>query len=173
MSLLCIIAFYFAGKIIPRINDIVEPPAHNLIALLYSDSNLFIMKYNLPLWFLPGFFMAEIYGFITEKIERDAGRQNYVRVGVVIASILASAFLKIYLPWHIETAISMLFWFELGVFIRSLLRRYNDVNERHGHNLVEKLVIPIDLIGRRGITFQNIHNVVVRRDAYGRYGIIM
>lgn len=67
MSLISILIFYFAGHIIPRINTIVDPPLDNLRAMLYSNSNLFSMRYNLPLWFLPCMFVLEIIGYFTEN----------------------------------------------------------------------------------------------------------
>lgn len=119
MSLISIILFAVAGLIIPRINEFVEDPVSNIFALMYSNSNLYSLRYNLPLWFLPCLFSTEIMAYVA-KMLADRLRSIWVYVVTMVFSVLATITIKVYLPWHIETACAMLFWFVSGILIRDI-----------------------------------------------------
>lgn len=164
MSLLSIAAFFLVGKVIPRVNMIVESPLENIRALLYSNSNKYSMKYNLPLWFLPCLLILEILGYFSEKVGKSPKMKIAARMSVIVVSIIVTVSPKFYLPWHMETALAMMFWFELGILTRDYFPRFRQDSIINRKYILG--VMMLILIGG-GITFVNIHNVAVRRDAYG------
>lgn len=84
---------------------------------------------------------------------------------MIAISIISTVRLKIYLPWHTETAVAMLVWFELGLIVKDYCPDiiYNETSSKIKLSVLAALSV---LIGG-SITFFNVHNVSVRRNEYG------
>ena len=165
MSLFSIVVFYVGGFFVPRVNEFVNGPIQNILALLYSNSNLFSMKYNLPLWFLPCLFSTEILAYFARRVIDKITYKVVGYISLMLVAVAISIAPKVYLPWHLETAGAMLFWFTLGMMIRDLKPSFltQRVSKKH------LLIVLVTILLGCGISFLNVHNVSVRRDMYGIY----
>ncbi len=99
----------------------------NLISLLYGNSDTGYFEWNRPLWFLPCLLAVELLWFWALKISvnRDAAGGKkwgiYVTAMLLSASNMAFIFFsgyKFILPFELETAISMVFFFGIGLILR-------------------------------------------------------
>ena len=123
-SLVSIVLFAIAAFIIPRINNFVDTPIQNLFAMVYSNSNAYSMKYNLPLWFLPCLFVTETGAYGICWIANKSKKGVLVYLATMVASVVLTVCLKAYLQWHIETACAMMFWFVMGMALRRFNQAY-------------------------------------------------
>lgn len=167
-SMLSILAFYFASQIIPSIQSIMECDIlENVITMLYGNSKPDVMKYNSPLWFLPCLFSVTVLAYGVEwLVKRTNAKVRYI---AMLCSVVIGAVVNknegLRLPWHIETALSILVWFLLGIRVREYISSHKDKIK----NLLEKqTVLPYVLIlAGGGISFLNIRTVGIRNDHYG------
>ena len=119
-SLGSIFVFAIAAKFYSGIAAIVEcDPMVNIAIMLYGNSKPNVMKYNLPLWFLPCFFCVVVLGYFIERLNN---KKRKIRYYTILFCILLGAFFSFHetiaLPWHLETAISMLVWYLFGIQVR-------------------------------------------------------
>lgn len=98
----------------------------NAIGLLYGNSKTGLMRFNLPLWFLPC--LISVIGIVDcfETLLQKKRDKNVYRLGFVLLSIITGVFLtqtgiQIVLPWHFETAWNMVAFFEGGIIIKEYL----------------------------------------------------
>ena len=121
-SLVSILVFAIAGRIIPQIGNIMNYSLKdNILIMLWGNSKPDVMKYNSPLWFLPCYFSVIIMALIVVKIVDFLCNIRYIREIILICLILMGrgcSIPSITLPWHCETAVSMLVWFELGIIFK-------------------------------------------------------
>jgi fucose 4-O-acetylase-like acetyltransferase len=120
------------------------------------------MRYNLPLWFLPCLFSTEILAYGIAVARKKYG--SYIYYCAIAVSVLCTIFVKLYLPWHIETAFAMLFWFLLGMVVRE--QKISLVSAKKSQLLLAAVLL---IAVGAGLTLLNTHNVSVRRDIYGLY----
>lgn len=81
-------------------------PATNLIVMLYGNSKPEVMRYNLPLWFLPCLFLTSCIGYCEEAIVSLKGKPMRI-VAILIFALIGAFFSKhedITLPWLFETS---------------------------------------------------------------------
>lgn len=159
-SMLSILAFYFASQIIPSIQSIMECDIlENVITMLYGNSKPDVMKYNSPLWFLPCLFSVTVLAYGVEWLVKRANVK--VRYIAILCSVVIGAVVNknegLRLPWHIETALSILVWFLLGIRVREYISSHKDKIK----TLLDKqTVLPYVLILVGGaISFLNIRTV--------------
>lgn len=171
-SLLSIIFFAIAGKVVNQLNDILDCSiAHNMIVMIYGNSKPDIMKYNSPLWFLTCFFSVLVMSYAIEWTMRKFKNSNVMRgIGIIVLIFVGGGISRpeIALPWHLETAVSMLVWFELGILIKNY--SINKTAVILSNNACISLII---LITGGVFCFVN-RNIVgtslqVRQDIYGNY----
>lgn len=96
----------------------------NLLGMLYANSNTGYMEWNKPLWFLPCLFVA--YGIIDVveiMILKNEKRQLWRRIIAMVAfwglGILINTIGQVYLPLHLESAVYLCGFFELGIIVQS------------------------------------------------------
>lgn len=167
-SSLSICAFFLASLVLPQIKEILDCNlGKNLRCMFYGTSKPAIMKYNQPLWFLPCYFCVSIIAYIVERIGGWTKHRNIIRIVAVVIGILTGIFFKhhenISLPWHLETAFSMLVWFEFGNLTREcdLLRLFSSSKLKTLFLAAFCLIL--------GIVFEllNVRTVGVRNEHYG------
>lgn len=169
-SLLSILFFAIAGRLIPQITSIVNcSVVENVRVMLWGNSKPDIMKYNSPLWFLTCFFVVSVLAQLVEIIVRNFPWGS-IRLPFILALIIVGGDIStpenIY-PWHLETAVSMLVWFELGIWFNN--NRIYEITER-----LKKywIVLPLlSLGGVFGFINRNIAmtSLQVRQDIYGNH----
>lgn len=100
----------------------------NLIFLLYGNSDTGYFEWNRPLWFLPCLIMVELLWFLILKISQTSLKKKWfmwiVYGGIMLLSVANMIFIsysgmKFVLPFELETAISMMFFFGIGLFLRN------------------------------------------------------
>ncbi len=100
----------------------------NVISLLYGNSDTGYFEWNRPLWFLPCLLLVELLWFLILKTSRrfcKTGKQLWmVYALIMLLSAANMVFIsysghKFVLPFEMETAISMMFFFGIGLFCRN------------------------------------------------------
>lgn len=177
-SLLSIIAFGVLSIIYPRVALSLDCNVfRNICVMLYGNSKPDVMKYNSPLWFLSCFFIVNILSLLLEPFiikDKRGGVKRYLilMLSAVMNVIVTNLSADLALPWHLETAFSMLFWYELGIVIQShsLLNYFKEIKV---FNNSAKFILIVIISFTAGIisTFANFNitktSLQVRQDIYG------
>lgn len=130
-GLVSILIYSVMGKLTAQ--TLHMPQSHfqigkNLIFLLYGNSDTGYFEWNRPLWFLPCLFIVELLWFLILKIPANSRSIKNPTWGIYAAVMALSAanmvFLsysgnKFVLPFELETAISMMFFFGIGLLCRN------------------------------------------------------
>lgn len=173
-SLISILLFVLVASILPKLNEIMQCGIFtNIKCMLYGSSKPAIMKYNQPLWFLPCLFCVSIVAYTIETIGGGTTViKNLYRCGAMLIGTFAGIFFSfnvdIALPWHFETSLSMLVWFEAGVIVRDNLYHFDMVRVS---GLQKFIIVFCLLICGYLIQLLNIRTVGVRNEHYGIIGI--
>lgn len=125
-SVVSILIFWIGSRFIGSLSQLLECDlGTNLLVMLYGNSKPEIMRYNLPLWFLPCLFSTSCIAYCEEFCVRLKGKS--MRIIVILLLIFIGAFFAqhedIALPWHFETSISMAVWFVLGISCKDYANR--------------------------------------------------
>lgn len=105
----------------------------NLGYLLYANSKGGRMKWNETLWFLPCFMVVLLLAALIEEIlgvyrvydggtQRQTRERIFLTVDSVLLGYLFSQVLRLELPWHAETAFTMVLFYEAGILWRAVER---------------------------------------------------
>lgn len=105
----------------------------NLGYLLYANSKGGRMKWNETLWFLPCFMVVLLLAALIEEIlgvyrvydggtQRQTRERIFLTVDSVLLGYLFSQVLRLELPWHAETAFTMVLFYEAGILWRAAER---------------------------------------------------
>ncbi|MBQ9375895.1 MAG: acyltransferase family protein [Ruminococcus sp.] len=176
-SVISILLFFVAAKIMPSISDVLNCDLKdNTLVMLYGNSKPDCMKYNSPLWFLPCYFLVVIEAFgiesLKQKVKFAYFREVAIVVNIIVATLL-NLFLKLRLPFQLETSVSMLVWYELGVLAGEKLDNKKSIS---GKSRIITIVITLaclvsgfvmGYINRR-ITGTSLQ---VREDIYGSFAL--
>ena len=113
-----------------------------IINVLYGNGNASALKQNSSLWFLPALFSIEIiYYFIIKLTKKLPKLKIVILISNLLISYLTNAFLKINLPWGINTALVIGIFFYIGY----LFKEYNLFNKDRIFKL--KFILPLLIIG--------------------------
>lgn len=113
-----------------------------IINVLYGNGNASALKQNSSLWFLPALFSIEIiYYFIIKLTKKLPKLKVVILISNLLISYLTNAFLKINLPWGINTALVIGIFFYIGY----LFNEYNLFNKDRIFKL--KFILPLLIIG--------------------------
>lgn len=94
--------------------------------IIYGNGINNALKQNSSLWFLPALFSMEIiYYFIIKKIKNNKKNDLSILLFTFLIGFFTSMFLKIYLPFGINTTLNIGIYF----FIGYLLKKYNLINK--------------------------------------------
>lgn len=104
---------------IPSISQLGEL----ILEILYGNGNDTALKQNTALWFLPALFSSEVIYRCLDKI-KIKHKDMIFTIGLLIISYISTK-LTVNLPWGINTALCLLFFFQLGI----LLRKYDIIEK--------------------------------------------
>lgn len=123
---------------------------NQIFNILYGNGNLSSLKQNTSLWFLPALFSMEItYYFIIKIINRFNVNKIIMGISLLIISYLSYYFLKIYLPWGVNTVLNIGVIFYCGY----LLKEYDLLTKKRLFNL--KYMILFLIIGFVAFYYNN------------------
>lgn len=100
----------------------------NVISLIYGNSDTGYFEWNRPLWFLPCLFLVELlWFFILTASQRFCKTRKQLWIVYASVMVLSAANMffisyskhKFILPFEMETAISMMFFFGVGLLCRN------------------------------------------------------
>lgn len=96
----------------------------NLIGLFYGNSASGYFEWNRPLWFLTCLFSIEIICFFILKViknRKEKQKNLYILMAISLSFLLSTAIAKwhLILPFELETAGTMFFFFGIGLVIRN------------------------------------------------------
>lgn len=89
-SIISILIFAIAARILPQINNIMNCSLRdNILIMFWGNSKPDVMKYNSPLWFLTCYFSVLLLAFVAEKIiDRRYAVIHYSREIIIICLVL-------------------------------------------------------------------------------------
>lgn len=163
-SIISILIVWCGSIIIPSLTDILEcSPFKNILIMLYGNSKPEVMRYNLPLWFLPCLFITTLFGYGTETLALRLGQA--AKLILIVIFVVLGTFVSVHeniaLPWHIETACSMAVWFILG----SIAKKARIAEKIKNPRLIPIWVLCVFAGGL--LSAINTKTVGVRNDNYG------
>lgn len=164
--------FYMLGRVPSNYVNLNQNATliDSFAGMLYGNSKTGNMQWNLPLWFLPCFFAVKILGLSFEKVleKKYINRILFIGLCVILGIAYAKFLSTVYFPFQMETAVSMLVWYELG----RLLSKRIKMLETEQWDSRQKLVGGLfgTAFGIIGISI-SLHNTSVqcRIDKYGNF----
>lgn len=175
-SLISILIFYLGSIVYTPLTTMAEcNPIKNIIVMLYGNSKPDGMRYNLPLWFLPCLFSVSMIAYGIDLFGDKWKKKHLVRLTGIILGIIIGIFFRnnedIALPWHIETASSMLVWYLCGIECREYRIIESYTGKNRNNRIIAVLVSMGILVVGACISFFNVRVVGVREEHYGVLGI--
>ncbi len=114
VSLISIFIYLLSGKIIgENVGFNAKDIFSNIFGMIYANSCLENMVWNRPLWFIPAFIVVLVLTNIIEQL-KSRKLKNIIAISITALGMVLSYF-KIYLPFQMETAFSMLIWEYIGI----------------------------------------------------------
>lgn len=130
-GLISILIYSIMGKITAETLNLSQSHfeiGKNFIFLFYGNSDTGYFEWNRPLWFLPCLLMVELLWFLILKISETFHKTKKTIWVIYTSTMLLSAAYMIFIsfsgnkfvfPFELETAISMMFFFGVGLFFRN------------------------------------------------------
>lgn len=116
------VIFYFLGRFAGTQLDVEVQTGlgYSLLALLYGNTTVFKLGFNLPLWFLPCLFAMQLWFYFIDRYVLARKNNIYIVTGgFLIFGILNQYVLHWYgLPFNLENAWMMSFYFSIGLLLR-------------------------------------------------------
>lgn len=161
--------FVLLGRDISNYHNLAQSAGFrdSLWGMLYGNSKLGNMQWNLPLWFLPCFFATKLLFFLLEKVIYGNEKRRCASIVLLFfyTVIINSNTMQICLPCQLETAINMLIWYEIGFLIKPRCLDENTIQRIRNRKVlfgsIALLLITISTIG----AFSN-GSIQVRIDQY-------
>lgn len=150
----------------------------NILGMIYGNSNTGYMEWNKPLWFLPCLFMVYIIIDLFETLLRKAEFRHILimricfialmwAVGIILNTLVG----KLWLPFHLESAIYLAGFAELG-FLVSGYNGSEKINCIHKKSRV-KIICLILLCIIAGCIISNFNgSCEIRGHRFGNYSIL-
>lgn len=109
----------------------------NLLGLLYGNSKTGLMKWNLPLWFLPCLFVMENLFYPLDRLAGPGKRRPAVLLAALALTLILGRWAAgapgwTDLPFGLETAVNLFPFFLLGNLLRAPLLRLAGAAEAPG-----------------------------------------
>ncbi len=94
----------------------------SIFGIFYGIGTDNLLKQNSPLWFLPALFSMNIaYYFIIKFTSKNKKVKTLMLLPLIIIAYISVYFLKIHLPWGLNTVLNLGIFFYIGY----LLKEYN------------------------------------------------
>lgn len=142
-------------------------PLQSVIGMLYANSGTGLMRWNMPLWYIPMIFVLLLMAFWIFR-SKDNLKWNITvfLLSVLVAFILYEKIRLPNLPFGLETAIYMFPFFTLGKVIGSIQGKLASANP------MSKVAIATICIAAG--TFMTIGNgqISYNADSYGKHGFV-
>lgn len=121
-SIISILLLWVMAKVLPVDEESRILP--NLMGMLWGNSNGRAMAWNTPLWFLPCMFcsvvLMDLFETVLKRVDNSYClplRLAFVGICWTVGIILNTVWF-VYLPWHLETAVFLVGFSELGLVLR-------------------------------------------------------
>ena len=139
-----------------------------IIGLIWANGETGIMRWNLPLWFLPTFFIIQILSFFIEK-KSDTIKNTSIIIlcEIILASVVYNLKIITNLPFGIETALYLLPFLSYGKLIKLLLPNIENINN------IKKYMISIVCFIVSSIIILSQNNIDYVSDQYRIYGLFV
>lgn len=145
-------------------------PLLSVLALLYGNTTVLSLKANLPLWFLPCLFAAQLLFYAVDKyISQNKGLMVAVTAALFVAAGINQNILHIWrLPFNAENALFMSGYFALGMCLR-YTKRYAKQDGILWHELAAGILLTV------AGAFAAVHNthIAYSWSIYGNYTYFM
>lgn len=146
--------FSFISIMISRIIGILRPSITdsmntdlitNIGVMMWGNSKPDCMKYNSPLWYLPCLFIVLVLSYGIETIIDRFQKVNggyALRACIIGLCVLYTLVLSPYLdhnpvlPWHIETSVNLLAFFQVGCALQVLIPNFYRWVQEHNKSLI-------------------------------------
>ncbi len=133
--------------------------------MLYANSGTGLMRWNMPLWYLPMLFVLLLFGWFLYRDSQKAVFDWIILGGSILFAIISYTFAKIdNLPFGLETAIFMFPFFACGRLLIRYDGRYREIP------FYIRLVIGILFITIGTLMSKNVGQVSYNSDNYGAMG---
>lgn len=117
--------FILLGRDISNYHNVMQSSglASSIFGMIYGNSKLGNMQWNLPLWFLTCFFATKLLFFVAEKITKGTrNRRCILLIGLFLYSVVFRNIVgNICMPFQLETALYMLIWYESGYLVKPIM----------------------------------------------------
>lgn len=141
----------------------------SIIGILYGNANNGYLKQNSALWFLPCLFVVENIYYFIEKLKT---KKKYLiaMVGSLIIGALDYYFLPVRLPWGIDIALVMIFFFTIGRLLEKNVNLYKIQTLKS--KKVQILIALFNIL--IGYVLQNLNDKVMYiHNEYGNYALFI
>ena len=141
----------------------------SIVGIFYGNGHDNYLRQNSALWFLPCLFVVENIFYFIEKIKSNK-RYLFAMIASLFIGALDYYFLPIRLPWGMDIAFVMVFFFALGkILMNSMSQRTNTIlNDSKPQLIMAVCFVAI------GLVLQNLNDrVVYMHNKYGNYAIFI
>ena len=168
-SILFLIPYFIFGM---EVNNTMNANGSTNILILIKEIIYGIayngsLKQNTSLWFLPALFTTETIYKLINNIEIFKKQNSYIKILILLVISFISTRINIVLPWGINTALTLMVFFQIG----NTIKKENILNKIKNSFLL-KLLLTITVIISLIIYQQNV-TVSCSDYRYGNYIIFM
>ena len=177
-AVISIVIFFVMAKIVHISEDARILP--NLAGMLYGNSNTGYMMWNRPLWFLPCLFCSFVFLDSFETVIRNlpSGKKNLFRLGFILGMwalglILNCCLVEWNLPFHLESAVFLVGFSEVGVLLSWIVKQCAITETIHKENRIPALLgaVALLVIGL-GLCWAN-GSVDIRSHHFGKIPVLL
>lgn len=168
------VIFYFLGQFAGTRLDVEVQTGlgYSLLALLYGNTTVFKLGFNLPLWFLPCLFAMQLWFYFIERyvLALVPKKRIYWIIGAfLLFGILNQYVLHWYrLPFNLENAWMMSFYFSVGL----LLKQFKMYRQEASFNWKQALAGVICIGSGAFFALRNSH-IAYSWSLYGNYVLFL
>ena len=146
-GIISIIIYLIVAKYIGETNPVSL--SNCIFGLIWSNGENGFMRWNLPLWFLPMFFVIQLFAFYFKKTNLSNKKLSIILVLNIIISIILYDIVKITnLPLCIETAVYLFPFYIIGIMINQNLdfSKKIIVNKKVLSFLIMSIILVISIV---------------------------
>jgi fucose 4-O-acetylase-like acetyltransferase len=107
--------------------------AQCIYGMLWANSETGVMKWNLPLWYLPMSFIMQITAFVLIKKDDNKKLTIYLIVSLIVSTLLYYSDTITNLPFGIETAVYLFPFFIVGKLIHNNIEFFSELSNKKAY----------------------------------------